>query len=245
MTQNKQGEEVTGAARLRFAIIAFTLAGMLAAPVGLSAQHGSGGGGGGRSAGNSSDTKEERDAQKEVNKANCPEIVGKHLLLERMTEDFSLTCAQQDKIEPLLHNEESVSKPLLGYDAFTPDEKNALMLKVKLAARVQIRPLLTPDQQKKSDAEAAALAESGTQPKKGGKKGATPKKIATQDDAFKGEQELSSALAAYTAFTVKERQEYILAVKQAARRDGAPLLTADQITQIDADIAVLQKQLQP
>jgi len=44
---------------------------------------------------------------------------------------------------------------------------------------------------------------------------------------------------------VKERQQYILQVKQAARREGAPPLSADDAAKVDADIAVLQKQLQP
>jgi len=42
--------------------------------------------------------------------------------------------------------------------------------------------------------EAASVAASGGEPKKGGKKGATPKKVATQDDAFKGEEKLSAAI---------------------------------------------------
>lgn len=38
-----------------------------------------------------------------------------------------------------------------------------------------------------------------------------------------------------------ERKQYILQVKQAAIRDGAPALAPDQIAHINADIAVLQK----
>lgn len=219
---------------LSFAAATITLASLLAAPATSFAQKGSG-----SKAGNSTESKGEKEAEKEAEKPHCPEIVGKHLLLERMTADYNLTCAQEDKIEPLLHDEESVSKPLLSYEAFTAEEKQAVMLKVKLAARIQIRPLLTPDQQKKSDAEAASL----TDTKKAGKKDATPKKVAKQDDPFKGEEDLCAAIAAYTAFTVKERQQLILQVKQAARRDGAPSLSADQQAKIDADIKVLQQQL--
>jgi hypothetical protein len=234
---------------LRIAALTVLTSGLLAAPAASIAQRGGGGGGGGmgsggsKATGNSSQTKEEKQAEDEAEKPHCPEIVGKHLLLERMSDDFNLTCAQEDKIEPLLHDEESVSKPLLAYTAFTPEEKQAMMLKVKLAARAQIRPLLTPEQQKKSDAEAAQVAESGSQPKKGGRKGGTPKKVNAQEDAFKGEEDLSAALSAYTAFSVKERQQLILQVKQAARRDGAPALTTDQATKVDADIKVLQQQL--
>lgn len=220
---------------VRLGATAFVLAVLLSAPASLLAQKGSGGG----KSGNSAESKSEKEDEKEAEKPKCPEIVGKHLLLEKMTADYNLTCAQEDKIEPLLHNEESVSKPLLSYTAFTAEEKQAVMLKVKLAARSQIRPLLTPDQQKKSDAEAASL----TDTKKAGKKDAVPKKVSTQDDAFKGEEDLCAALAAYTAFSVKDRQQLILQVKQAARRDGAPALTTEQQAKIDADIKVLQQQL--
>jgi hypothetical protein len=217
--------------------------GLIASPALSMAQRGGGGSGGSKSAGYSTESKDEKQAEQEADKPRCPEIVGKHLLLERMTADFDLTCAQEDKIEPLLHNEESVSKPLLAYSAFTPEEKQAMMLKVKLAARAQIRPLLTPEQQKKSDAEAEQVAEAGSRPKKGGKKDGTPKKVAIQDDAFKGEEDLCSALEAYTAFSIKERQQLILQVKAAARREGAPALTPDQAAKVDADIKVLQQQL--
>ena len=222
---------------LRVAAATVTLVGLLATPTNLPAQRG--GGGGGSKVGNSSDSKATKEDEKQADKPLCPEITGKHLLLERMTADYDLTCPQQDKIEPILHLEESVSKPLLSFNAFTVEEKQAMMLKIKLAARVQIRPLLTPDQQKKSDAEAASL----TDTKKANKKDAVPKKVAKQDDPFKGEEELSAAIAAYTAFSVKERQQLILEVKQAARRDGAPTITSDQQTKIDADIKVLQQQL--
>ena len=207
---------------------------------------GGGGGGGGKSAGNSSKESstaksDEKQAEQEAEKARCPEIVGKHLLLQKMTDDYGLTCAQEDKIEPLLHDEESVSKPLLAYDAFTPEEKQAVMLKVKLAARAQIRPLLTPDQQKKSDEEAASVAASGAAPKKGGKKGATPKAASKEADPYSGEENLSSALASYSAFSPTQQKELILQVKQAARREGAPELIAEQAAKIDGDIKKLQQ----
>jgi hypothetical protein len=218
-----------------------TLTGLVLSPALLAQKGGGGGGGGGSHHGSSSsDTEQEKQDEKAAEKASCPEIQGKHLLLEKMTADFDLTCPQEVKIEPMLHDEESVSKPLLSYEAFTPEEKQAMMLKVKLAARKQIRPLLTPDQQKKSDAEAAAVEEAGQKPKKGGRKGGTPKKVNGQDDPFKGEEDLSEALSKYTAFSVRERQELILQVKQAARRDGAPALTAEQQAKVDADIKAIQ-----
>src|SRR5258708_25463536 len=72
---------------------------------------------------------------------------GKHARLERFTAEFELTCGQQLQVEPLLHAEEAVSKPLLAFVAFTPDAQQAMMVKIKLAARRQIRGLLTPEQQ--------------------------------------------------------------------------------------------------
>src|SRR5260370_25265598 len=86
---------------------------------------------------------------------------GKHSLLERFAADFGLTCEQQLKVEPLLHAEESVSKPLLAFAAFTSEEQQAVMLKIKLAARRQVRALLTPDQQNKMDAEIESTAIDG------------------------------------------------------------------------------------
>jgi hypothetical protein len=168
-----------------------------------------------------------------IGNPNCPEILGKHMLLEKMTDAFGLTCKQEDIIEPLLHDEESVTKPLLAFTAFTPDERQAMMLKIKLAARLQIRPYLTPDQQVKSDAEAAATANASAGGGKGGK--AAPKAA----EGFTAEEALSDAIAAYSAFTPAQKKELMLQVKQAARRPDAPSLTAEQAAKIDADIKKL------
>jgi hypothetical protein len=168
-----------------------------------------------------------------IGNPNCPEIVGKHMLLEKMTDAFGLTCKQEDIIEPLLHDEESVTKPLLAFTAFTPDERQSVMLKIKLAARVQIRPYLTPEQQVKSDAEAAATAAASAGGKGGGK--AAPKPT----DPFAAEETLSDAISAYSAFTPAQKKELQLQVKQAARRSDAPSLTAEQAAKIDADIKKL------
>lgn len=172
-------------------------------------------------------------AAPKIDNPNCPEIVGKHALLEKMTTDFGLTCKQEDIIEPLLHDEESVTKPLLAFTAFTPDERQAVMLKIKLAARVQIRPNLTPDQQVKSDAEAAATAASSAGGGKGGK--AAPKPT----EGFAAEEALSDAISAYSAFTPDQKKELLLEVKKAARRPDAPSLTPEQAAKIDADIKKL------
>jgi len=168
-----------------------------------------------------------------IDNPNCPEIVGKHALLEKMTESFGLTCKQEDIIEPLLHDEETVTKPLLAFQAFTPEERQAVMLKIKLAARVQIRPYLTPDQQVKSDAEAAATAASSAGGGKGGK--AAPKPV----EGFAAEETLSDAIAAYSAFTPEQKKELQLEVKKVARRPNAPSLTPEQAAKIDADIKKL------
>lgn len=166
-----------------------------------------------------------------IENPNCPEIVGHHALLEKMTTDFGLTCKQEQIIEPMLHDEESVTKPLLAFTAFTPEERQSVMLKIKLAARVQIRPYLTPEQQVKSDAEAAASSAGGG---KGGGK-AAPKPV----EGFAAEEALSDAISAYSAFTPDQKKELMLEVKKAARRPDAPSLTPEQAAKIDADIKKL------
>ena len=158
---------------------------------------------------------------------------GKHSLLERFTEQFGLTCEQQLKIEPLLHAEESVSRPLLAFTAFSPEEQRAVMTKIKLAARRQIKSMLTPDQQKEMDQEIASVAASAT---KGGKKG-TPKKEPPKVDPFESEETLSKAILDYAALMPEERTALVLQVKRAAR----PGLTPDQQTKLDTDIARLTK----
>ncbi len=158
---------------------------------------------------------------------------GKHSLLERFTADFGLSCDQQLKVEPLLHAEESVSKPLLAFAAFTPEEQQAVMLKIKLAARRQVRGLLTPDQQKKMDGEIEITA-------KGGKKGAA-KKAAPKVDPFENEEALSNAIQNYAALMPEEKTAMVLQVKQAARRDNTLELSADQQKKIDGDIKQLAR----
>src|SRR5262249_53964401 len=89
---------------------------------------------------------------------------GKHTNLERMTAGMNLTCEQQLRIEPLLHDEESVSKPLLLFSSFSSDERGEFMNKIKIAARRQIREQLKPEQQKWMDRD----IESVKSAKKGG-----------------------------------------------------------------------------
>lgn len=213
--------------RSRLVAIAVLL-GLLCVPS-LQAQKG---GGGGKSGGDSSSKESDED---ETGVPVCPQIVGSHPLLEELTRELGLTCVQEVKILPLMHDEEAVSKPLLVYAAFTPEERQAMLLKVDLAARAQVRPFLLPEQQRKSDTEAASLA--GRAPKKMGKKKMPP----ASGDAFASEEALSGALDLYHTLTAAQRKDMILQVKEAARRDGAPPVTPEQAAKIDADIAFLRQ----
>lgn len=215
--------------RSRVVTVAMLL-GLLAAP--SLAQKG-GGGGSGKSGGGSS---QESDDSDDTGVPVCPQIVGQHPLLESLTRELRLTCQQEIRILPLMHDEEAVSKPLLVYAAFTPEERQAVLLKVELAARTQVRPFLQPEQQRKSDEDAASAAAKA--PKKiSRKKTAAP----ISADAFASEEALSTALDLYSALTTAQKKELLLEVKHAARRDGAPQLSPEQAAKIDAEIAFLQK----
>lgn len=213
--------------RSRLAAIAVLLGLLCVLP--LQAQKG---GGGGKSGGDSSSKSGDDD---ETGVPVCPQIVGSHPLLEELSRELGLSCVQEVKILPLIHDQEAVSKSLVVYAAFTPEERQAMSLKLELAARAQVRPFLLPDQQRKSDAEAASLA--GKAQKKMGKKKLPP----ASSDAFVSEEALSSALDLYHALTAAQRKDMILQVKQAARRDGAPPVTPEQAAKIDADIAFLRQ----
>jgi Spy/CpxP family protein refolding chaperone len=168
-------------------------------------------------------------------------IPGHHALLERMSAAFELTCEQEQKLEPLLHDEESVSKPLLRFQGFTPEEKKAVMQQMKVAARKQIRPLLTPPQQAKMDEEIDTVAKGGEglqkgNGKQGGSKGGPEKKAEDTVDPFVAEQSLSDAISKYAAFSADEKKALILKVKTASRRPDAPAMTSEQAKTVDASI---------
>lgn len=174
-------------------------------------------------------------------------IPGHHALLERMTEAFVLDCPQELKLEPLLHDEESVSKPLINFAAFTPDEKKAVMQEVKVAARKQILPLLTPVQQAKMNSEIDTVAKGGEGLQKGnggkggggkggGKAGGAKKADAAPIDPFMAEESLSDAIAKYAALSDAQKKELILKVKMASRRSDAPAMTPEQSAKVDAEI---------
>ncbi len=158
---------------------------------------------------------------------------GRHALLERLTDQLKLTCEQQLKIEPMLHDEESVTKPLLKFSSLSADEKAAIMTTIKLAARRQVRSVLTPEQQKGMDSEVDNVAKSGGK-KKGGAKAA---EVAP---GLSDEEMLSKAILAYVALTTEEKKAMLLKVKRAALADPALQLTPDQHNQLEAEIRNLQ-----
>jgi hypothetical protein len=157
---------------------------------------------------------------------------GRHALLERMTAQFGLTCEQELKIEPLLHDEESVTKPLLKFTSFTREQQQEVMLTIKLAARRQVRQFLTADQQKSMDAEVESVS------KGGGKKKDT--KTADVVPGLGIEEELSIAIVKYAALNADEKKAMLLKVKAAARKDAALQLTADQQAKLESEIRKLQ-----
>src|SRR5258706_245091 len=151
---------------------------------------------------------------------------GKHSLLERMASEFGLTCEQQLKIEPLLHDEESVTKPLLKFTSLSAEERQGIMLTIKLAARRQVRTVLTPEQQKGMDKEVESVSKGG-----GGKKGSAKQVEAAP--GLDGEETLSKAIVNYAALNPEEKKAMVLKVKQAARNDSALQLTAEQQKKLD------------
>jgi len=161
---------------------------------------------------------------------------GKHSLLERLTAEFGLTCEQQLKVEPLLHDEESVTKPLLKFSSISPEERQEIMLVIKLAARRQVRTVLTAEQQKGMDKEVENVSKGGGG---GGKKGGGNKVEAVP--GLDGEEILSKAIVNYVALTPEEKKAMLLKVKQAARNDSALQLTPEQQKKLDAEIVELKK----
>ena len=194
----------------RVATVAILL-GLLAAP--SLAQKGGGGGGGGKSGGGSSQGSDDSD---DTGVPVCPQIVGQHPLLENLTRELRLTCQQEVRILPLMHDEEAVSKPLLDYAALTPEERQALLLKVDLAARARVRPFLLPEQQKKSDEDAASIA--GKAPKKSSKKKAQP----VSADAFASEEALVGEVAAGGVVVVAGLQQLLDVLGAGLRPDRDP-----------------------
>jgi hypothetical protein len=88
---------------------------------------------------------------------------GHHKLLDRWTRAWGLTDEQRLWIEPQLHAEESLTKPVLGYKALNEEERKQILGIIKIAARRQIRILLTPRQQKLMDEEIASTERANSQ----------------------------------------------------------------------------------
>jgi len=161
---------------------------------------------------------------------------GRHALLERLTASMNLTCEQQLKIEPLLHDEESVTKPLLKFTALPANDEQAIMTTIKLAARRQVRQYLTADQQKAMDSEVDSVSKGGS---KGGKKKGGSKQAETAP-GYGDEETLCSAIVAYTALTPGERKDLLLKVKTAALADSDLGLTAEQKQKLETEIRSLK-----
>jgi hypothetical protein len=158
---------------------------------------------------------------------------GKHANLERMTAGMNLTCEQQLRIEPLLHDEESVSKPLLKFTSFSSDERGEFMNKVKIAARRQIREQVRADQQQWMDRDIQSVKSSGK--KSGGDA------TAAAPGSFDDQETLSNAVMNYKALSAAEKKEMVLQVKRAARNDSALKLTPEQKKKLDEEMRQLSK----
>ena len=104
----------------------------------------------------------------------------------------------------------------------------------KIAARKQIRTLLTPDQQKKMDEEIESVKNGGGRSGGGKKSKGNEVKL----DAFDSEEQLSQAVENYSALAPEEKKELVLQVKTAARKNGSQL-SAEQASKLDADIRQL------
>jgi hypothetical protein len=163
---------------------------------------------------------------------------GKHALLERLTAQLGLTCDQQLKIEPLLHDEESVTKPLLAFTSLPAEDRDGIMTTIKLAARRQVRSQLTAEQQKGMDQEVDSVSKAGK--KGGGGKKGDAKKTETLP-GLAAEEKLAQAVMQYSALNAGEKKSILLTVKTAARNDSALQLTADQQKKLDAEIDQLKK----
>jgi Spy/CpxP family protein refolding chaperone len=177
-------------------------------------------------------------AQQAPDSPKCEGIPpGRHAQLERMTAAMKLTCEQQLKIEPLLHDEESVTQPLLRFQSFSDDQRAEVMTKIKIAARRQIKSQLTPEQQSWMDQDIESVSKGGKSG--GGKKGA--KGAAPGADPLADEEALSKAVMAYSALLPDEKKAIVLQVKKAARNDDRLPLTPEQQKKLDLEILDLSR----
>jgi hypothetical protein len=163
---------------------------------------------------------------------------GRHAQLERMTAAMNLTCQQQLKIEPLLHDEESVTQPLLRFQSFSDEQRSEVMTKIKMVARRQIKSQLTPEQEKWMDQDIENVSKGG---KSGGGKKSAGKRAAPSGDSLADEEALSKAVMAYSALYPDEKKAIVLSVKKAARDDNRLELNPEQRQKLDAEILDLSR----
>jgi Spy/CpxP family protein refolding chaperone len=100
-----------------------------------------------------------------------PEAVGRNdwglgqmkMRLERMTKELGLTKEQQDKLKPILEDEFGKLQELQGNDTLNRDERRARLQELNESTYGRIRPILTPEQQKKHDAAKQIIRERRSQ----------------------------------------------------------------------------------
>ncbi|MGH9351018.1 MAG: hypothetical protein ACRD2G_02475 [Terriglobia bacterium] len=183
---------------------------------------------------------------------------GHHALLEEMTQKLGLTYAQELEIEPRLHAEESVTKPLLRYTILSEGQRREMMRRIKIAARRNLLPLLTPQQCPLLERDIQSLTATGRDDFGGGKRhgegrnakeagghARRPKKtIAPQTPAqlLADEASLSQAIQQYAAFTPEEKGSMLVEVKQAALADpGLPITPAER-ARMESEVRQLASQ---
>lgn len=162
---------------------------------------------------------------------------GHHALLERLTRALRLSYRQELLIEPRLHAEEAVSQPLLRFSAFTPTQKKAVMLKLKLAARRNLLPLLTVRQRRLLQHDIAELARTGKE-KLGERRGKRKTRRGKHSGRIRAKRRkrqlaplplaqseplLSHAIRGFAAFTPAQKRAMLLRVKRAALRHANEL----------------------
>jgi hypothetical protein len=71
--------------------------------------------------------------------------------LARLTQDLKLSSEQQEKIKPILKEEFAQLEKLPGNDTLNRDQRREKLNELNNATYEKIKPLLTPDQQRKHD----------------------------------------------------------------------------------------------
>ncbi len=80
-----------------------------------------------------------------------PDMYGPEYRLEMMTHRLGLSEEQQAKIKPILAEEDLQLKALRGNDSYNRDERRSRLQELNTATYDKIRPILTPEQQKKHE----------------------------------------------------------------------------------------------